>query len=189
MIDVGTGDGLFVHRYAREHPDRFVIGIDPISRALAKISEKIHRKPAKGGLSNALFLQAAVEDLPVELEGLAMEVWVLFPWGSLLHAVATGAPDRLGNLRRLCAPGALLRVVLAIDRERDRTELEGLGVEPPSLEMIDSVLTARYRSAGFEIVERGELPLAERAKLQTTWSRKLGLREERPVLLIVARAV
>ena len=40
-----------------------------------------------------LFIQAAVEDLPPELDGVADEVHVHFPWGSLLRAVATGELD------------------------------------------------------------------------------------------------
>ena len=52
--------------------------------ALAKISEKIHRKPA---LSNALYVHATVEELPSELDGVANEVHVHLPWGSLLREV------------------------------------------------------------------------------------------------------
>ena len=86
MIDIGTGDGFFVSECARQNPRKFYIGIDANTRPLEKISEKIHRKPSKGGLPNVLFLQAAVEDLPSELDGVADEVHVHFPWGSLLGA-------------------------------------------------------------------------------------------------------
>ena len=71
VIDIGTGDGLFVYQSARQNPKKFYIGVDANPRALEKVSEKVHRKPAKGGLANVLFLQAAVEDLPTELDGVA----------------------------------------------------------------------------------------------------------------------
>ncbi len=90
IVDIGTGDGRFVYQSARENPKKFYIGIDPNVRPLEKISEKIYRKPAKGGAPNALFVQAAIEDLPAELDGVADEIHVHFPWGSLLRAVATG---------------------------------------------------------------------------------------------------
>src|SRR5688572_11197679 len=106
VIDLGTGDGRFVYRAARRDPGTFYIGIDADAGALEKISEKIHRKPARGGAPNALFVQAAVESLPAELDGVADEVHVHFPWGSLLRAVATGDPAALRGLRRLCAPNA-----------------------------------------------------------------------------------
>ncbi|SRR6266508_303826 len=73
-----------------EAPDRFYIGINVERRALEKVSEQIHRRPEKGGLSNVLFVHAPVEDLPAELDGAAGEIHIHFPWGSLLRAVAIG---------------------------------------------------------------------------------------------------
>ena len=49
VIDIGTGDGRFVSAAAKENPNKFYIGIDVNVSPLEKISEKIHRKPAKGG--------------------------------------------------------------------------------------------------------------------------------------------
>lgn len=173
--------------YARKNPERLHIGIDSAARALEKISEKIHRRSEKGGLPNVLFLQASVEQMPSELDGVAGEVHVLYPWGSLLGAVAGGDPILLANLRRICKEGATLHVLIGTDAERDRAELERLGVEPLSLARIDSVLAPRYRAAGFEIAERGIVPPSDRARLQTTWGRRVGRREERVVFTILAR--
>jgi len=63
-----------------ENPQRFYIGIDANAQPLEKISEKIYRKPTKGGLPNVLFVQAAVEALPPELDGVADEIHIHFPW-------------------------------------------------------------------------------------------------------------
>src|SRR5262245_63958138 len=106
IIDLGTVDVTFVYQSALRHPDRFYIGIDAQSSALEKVSEKIHRKPSKGGAANVLFVQASVEDLPAELDGVADEIHAHFPWGSLLRALALGDEAVLRNLRRACAPGA-----------------------------------------------------------------------------------
>lgn len=96
-----------MYRRARDDPHKFYVGVDASPRAPEKISEKIHRKPSKGGLSNALFVRAAVEDLPSDLDGGAGEVCVNFPWGSLLRAIVGADGSRsLGNLRRVCAGGA-----------------------------------------------------------------------------------
>ena len=54
VIDIGTGDGLFVYECARANPNKFYIGIDANPRPLEKVSEKIHRNPAKRGLPNVL---------------------------------------------------------------------------------------------------------------------------------------
>jgi 16S rRNA (adenine(1408)-N(1))-methyltransferase len=188
IIDIGTGDGRFVYQSARRNPNTFFIGIDPNTRPLEKISEKIHRKPAKGGAPNVLFVQSAIEDLPAELDGVADEVHVHFPWGSLLRAVAVGDVDLLRSVRRICAAAALLEVVIGIDPVRDRSELERLGLEPLSLEFIDNVLAANYAAAGFEIVERGVLAASEWPHLETSWAKRLQGNEHRPITYLIARA-
>ena len=188
IIDIGTGDGRYVYQSARRNLNKFYIGIDPNTRPLEKISEKIHRKPAKGGAPNVLFIQSAIEDLPDELNGVANEVHVHFPWGSLLRAVATGDVALLQNLRRICAGDALLEVVIGIDPVRDKSELERLGVQALTLEIIDSVLIPNYRAAGFEIIERGMIAASEWPALETSWAKRLQGNEQRPLTYLIARA-
>src|SRR5690606_41308999 len=94
------------------HPDKFFFGVDANVKPLEKPSMKATRKPAKGGLPNALFVQAAVEDLPEEFDGVADEIHIHFPWGSLLRAVATGDSAILSQLRRISAPDALVEMVI-----------------------------------------------------------------------------
>jgi len=189
VLDIGTGDGLFVYQCARLNPRKFYIGIDANPRPLEKVSERIHRKTEKGGLPNVLFLQAAVEDLPAELSGVADEIHIHFPWGSLLRALAVGDVVLLGNLRRLCAAEALLEVIIGLDAQRDRTELERLQVTDLSSDEIDSVLVPRYREAGFEIVERGERLPADWPDLQTSWARRLRTGTSRSLVYLIARAL
>lgn len=188
-MDVGTGDGSFVYQSARRHPDRFYIGIEAQSSALEKISEKIHRKPAKGGLPNVLFIQAAVESLPAELDGVADEVHVHFPWGSLLGAAATGDEAILRNLRRICAPDAWLEVVIALDPERDRAEIERLKLAPLSPEFLETTLIPRYRTAGFDVVEYGTPPPSEWPQLHTSWAQRLRGNAGRQLCYLIARAI
>jgi 16S rRNA (adenine(1408)-N(1))-methyltransferase len=189
IIDIGTGDGRYVYQSARRNPNKFYIGIDPNTRPLEKISEKIHRKPARGGAPNVLFIQSAIEDLPEELNGVANEVHVHFPWGSLLRAVATGEVALLQNLRRICAEDALLEVVIGIDPVRDKSELERLVVEPLTLEAVDTVLVPNYAAAGFEIIERGIIAASDWPALETSWAKRLQGNEQRPITYLVARAV
>ncbi|HKU75679.1 MAG TPA: class I SAM-dependent methyltransferase [Pyrinomonadaceae bacterium] len=189
IIDIGTGDGRYVYQSARRNPNKFYIGIDPNTRPLEKISEKIHRKPAKGGAPNVLFIQSAIEDLPEELNGVANEVHVHFPWGSLLRAVATGDRALLQNVRRICAEDALLEVVIGIDPVRDKSELERLGVQPLTLETIDTVLGPNYAAAGFEIIERGIIAPSEWPTLETSWAKRLQGNEQRPITYLISRAI
>ena len=189
IIDIGTGDGRFVYQSARQNPNKLYIGIDPNARPLEKISEKIHRKPAKGGAPNVIFIQATVEDLPSELNGVADEVHVHFPWGSLLRAVATGDVAMLQNLSRICSPGALLEVVIGLDPARDQTEIDRLGLPSLSLEFIDKQLVPNYGAAGFEVIERGVLAASEWPEFNTSWAKRLQGNESRAITYLIARAI
>jgi 16S rRNA (adenine(1408)-N(1))-methyltransferase len=188
IIDIGTGDGVFVYQCARQNPNKFYIGIDPNIPPLVKISEKIHRKPAKGGAPNLLFVQAAVENLPVELNSIADEVHVHFPWGSLLQAVATGDLSILKNLRRICSDDAMLEVVMAIDPDRDRAEIERLRLPALSVETIDRELIPSYAAAGFEVTERGVFASSEWPTITTSWAKRLRGNSARPITYLIARA-
>ncbi len=187
VIDIGTGDGLFVYQCARENPNKFYIGIDANPRPLEKVSERIHRSPSKGGVPNVLFLQAAIENLPSELDGIADEVHVHFPWGSLLRIVVTGDPTGLRNLRRICAPGAVLEVLIGLDPDRDRSEIERLGLDLVSIDQINQTLIPFYQAAGFEVMETGVLPQSKWPKLQSSWSKRLRGNDNRELIYIVAR--
>jgi 16S rRNA (adenine(1408)-N(1))-methyltransferase len=187
VIDIGTGDGRFVYQCALANRTKFFIGIDASPKPLEKISEKIYRRPAKGGLPNVLFVQAAVEDLPAELDGVANEIHIYFPWGSLLRAVVSADAGVLCNLRRICAPGCVLEIIIGLDHSRDRAEIERLGLPALSKEYL-AVLIDKYRAAGFDVLETGTLDEAAWSQLQTSWARRLQGNTRREVVYLVARA-
>lgn len=188
MIDIGTGDGRFVSTAARANPNKFFIGVDANTKPLEKPSMKATRKPAKGGLPNAMFVQAAIEDLPEEFDGVADEIHIHFPWGSLLRAVATGEETILHAVRRIAAPGCLLEIVIGIDPERDRTEIERLGIPTLTPVILHSYLVPKYIAAGFEFIEMLCLGADEWSKLETSWARKLQGGSGRMVTLLVFEA-
>jgi 16S rRNA (adenine(1408)-N(1))-methyltransferase len=188
VIDIGTGDGRFVYQSARHNPQKFYIGIDPNPEPLESISRKIHRKPAKGGLSNVLFLQTAVETLPPELDGVADEVHIHFPWGSLLRAVATGDEAVLGGLWRICAPGALLEIIIGLDSERDQSTVGTLGLEPLTNEFLEQTLIPRYEARGFEVLNKGAFAPSDWPRLETSWARRLQGGAGRTLIFLIARA-
>jgi len=188
IVDIGTGDGRFVYQCARENPAKFYIGIDASAKPLERVSMKATRKPARGGAANVLFLQAAAEDLPSELNCVADEIHVHFPWGSLLQAVATGDLKVLGGLRRIAVDGGLLEVIIGIDAERDRREIERLGLPQLSLDHLTSALLPRYAAAGFEFKEKGILGAHEWPHLQSSWARRLRGNDRRRVVYFIAEA-
>lgn len=189
VVDIGTGDGRFVYRSALANPPKFYIGIDANAKPLEKISMKATRKPAKGGLPNVLFVQAAIENLPEELNAAADEIHIHFPWGSLLHAVALGDDDVLRSLRRICAPECLIEIVIGIDEERDKSEIERLELPLLSVDYLENMLIPKYEAAGFENLEKGILNPSEWSQIETSWARKLQGRSDRKVVYLILRAI
>lgn len=188
MIDIGTGDGRFVSASARADPNKFFIGVDANVKPLEKPSMKATRKPAKGGLPNAMFVQAAVEDLPAEFDGVADEIHIHFPWGSLLRSVAVGDPAVLSSLRRIAAPEGVLEIVIGIDPERDKAEIARLGIPDLTDKYLEAHLIPEFEARGFRLVELGTLTSTEWSRLETSWARRLSGDSGRQVTFLLLRA-
>jgi hypothetical protein len=122
--------------------------------------------------------------LPEELNSSADEIHIHFPWGSLLAAVASGDENILASLRRICAPECLLEIVIGIDEERDRTEIERLGLPKLSDEYLRNILIPKYKAAGFDFLESGVLNASEWSKLETSWAKKLQSGANRKVVFL-----
>ena len=188
IVDIGTGDGRFVYQSARENPTKFYLGIDANAKPLQKISMKATRQPAKGGAPNLMFVQAAVEDLPAELNDTADEIHIHFPWGSLLRAVATGESGVLNSLHRISSRGCLLEVVIGLDPVRDQSEIARLKLPALSAEYLENDLTPKYEATGFRIREIGIVRPADWSQLRSSWARRLQTNDRREVVYFIAEA-
>ncbi len=188
VIDIGTGDGRFVSTAARANPNKFYIGVDANTKPLEKLSMKATRKPAKGGLPNAMFVQAAIEDLPEEFDGSADEIHIHFPWGSLLKAVTTGEEKVLTSLRRISAPGCLLEIVIGLDPVRDKSELERLDIPELTPVILHSYLIPKYIATGFKLIDHSSLEPSQWPKLETSWAKKLQGNSGRKVIYLIFEA-
>jgi 16S rRNA (adenine(1408)-N(1))-methyltransferase len=162
-----------VYRSAVREPEKFFIGLDANARPLAKVSERIYRRAERGGAPNALFVQAAVENLPEELNAVAGEIHVQFPWGSLLRAVATGEEVVLNSLHGLCRSHARLQVTIGFDPARDRSALKRLGLTDLSATYLERELVSRYEANGFKMEDCGILSSAEWPEIESSWAAKL----------------
>jgi 16S rRNA (adenine(1408)-N(1))-methyltransferase len=177
-LDVGAGDGRAVYERSRCDASRLFIGLDPAPGI--EYARRAGRKQAKGGVPNALFAVGSVEDPPCELAGVVDELTVLFPWGSLLRAVALPDVESLRSLRRLCREGASLEVVLSY-AERDGSELTRLGVAALSKAHLEGALTRGYRAAGFRVTCIESLSRDELRALPSTWAKRLAFGRPREV--------
>jgi 16S rRNA (adenine(1408)-N(1))-methyltransferase len=171
VVDLGTGDGKHVLAVARRRPDTLVIGVDAGPDAMRRTAARAAAKPAKGGVPNALFVWAAVEELPAELAGMT-EVHCLMPWGSLLRALA--APDEtvLAAIAARCAPAARFLVTLNLHAWRPPVPEVGATVEPAPANL--GTFADAYARAGWQVEAADYLDAVGIAELGTSWTKRLG---------------
>ena len=153
-----------------------MIGIDAAAPAMAESSLRAARPARKGGLPNALFVVAAAERPPAELIGLATEVSILLPWGSLLRGALAldDACDASAGIAALVTPGGAVRMLLSID-PRDRLAL-------PALEDIaPDELAARWRPHGLTVSNHEPADPAAVEASGSSWGRRLAAGRDRRI--------
>jgi 16S rRNA (adenine(1408)-N(1))-methyltransferase len=141
LVDIGTGDGAYPYRYAREHPDTLCVGMDPNRDGMREYAARAARKPARGGLRNVLYVVAAIERPPPELEGVAHRITVHFPWGSLLRGLIVPDPHILTQVRHLAIPGCQVEILYNYTALTDPAAAASQGIPPA-----DSYAGRRCRS-------------------------------------------
>ena len=171
IVDIGTGDGKFAYELAKANPVRFVIGIDANHASLQETSGKIYKKKEKGGLKNALFVLSSVQDLPQELNGVANQVFINFPWGSLLKSIVLAEPTAWNAIRRICAAGAIVDILLGYSEHDDQKTTRSL----PALGRahITQVMQPALGKLGFTLLKLSKASPAALKNYPSSWSKKL----------------
>lgn len=171
LVDLGTGDGKHVIAVARRRPDALIVGLDAGPDAMRKTAARAAAKPARGGVPNAVFVWAAVENLPAELTDVT-EVHCLMPWGSLLRAFVEPNEQVLRGVAERCRSGADFLLTLNLHAWRPPVAEVSDTAEPTP----DSVaeLAATYAAAGWRIDSADYLDAAGIAELGTSWTKRLG---------------
>jgi 16S rRNA (adenine(1408)-N(1))-methyltransferase len=126
---------------------------------MATASRRAAAKSSRGGLPNALFVVAAAEALPPELDDLADWVTVHFPWGSPLRGLLAADPAILGGLARVMHPGATLSMLVS-STARDRGG--------PIGERILAALAVDYALHGLELARVRPATAADVAAAHST---------------------
>lgn len=185
-IDVGAGDGAWAYRYAAAHPERFVIALDPVRENMREWSAKAARKPEKGGLSNAVFAVASVEQPPEELRGIADEIFVTLPWGSLMRGLILGDDDVLSGVASFAREGSALRIVLNTRIFDDPVPLDAQNLPEVTPEFVRETLVEAYGRRGIIIENARWMDADEVAAIGTTWAKRLSHRSPPRSVLIEA---
>jgi 16S rRNA (adenine(1408)-N(1))-methyltransferase len=182
VVDVGTGDGKHVLAVARARPSALVVGVDAGPDAMRKVAARAAAKPAKGGTPNAVFVWAAVEQWPAELDGVT-ELHSLMPWGSLLRAFVRPDEDVLRSIASHCVPGAPFLVTLNLHAWRPPVPEVGKAPEPTPASALDTLGPA-YARAGWTLSAADYVGEDELAGLGTSWTKRLG--SSRDTLAVLA---
>ena len=173
-VDIGTGDGKRLYRTAKADPDTLYIGIDPVKENMLDTVKKASKKPEKGGLKNLLLVVGAVESMPAELHGMADEVTVYFPWGSLLESVVKPIAESMLQIRATAKPGAAYTIVTTYQSIYEGAEIEKRGLPELSKEYFETEHASSLKELGFITEEVTELTPEDVQEIGTQWAKRLG---------------
>lgn len=144
LVDLGSGDGAWPRRFARDYPHLLAVGVDSDRTSLREAARMAERKAARGGAPNTLFVAAAAESLPTELAGAADWLTIYFPWSALLSLLLTGDAAVTRILEHVCAPKSRLSLTLNAEAAPD-------GISLPTPESLRASLEGPLSAANFRI--------------------------------------
>ncbi|HEY4376530.1 MAG TPA: class I SAM-dependent methyltransferase [Acidimicrobiales bacterium] len=185
VVDLGTGDGRFPYRLAGDDDTALVIGVDAVQANLAEVAARAGRKPAKGGRANLLLVHASVEALPDALRGVADDVFVLLPWGSLLEGIVLADPTILEAVAAIGRAGAAVHVVLNAEIWHENTPGRFADLPVPTAEHAAEVIVPGFAAAGLDVTDVRYLAADETAAMPTTWAKRLGSTRDHPRFLAI----
>jgi 16S rRNA (adenine(1408)-N(1))-methyltransferase len=167
IVDLGTGDGRAALTLAETDPRTLVIGMDADAASMAEMSRRAARPAAKSGRPNLLFVVAAAESPPRELLGLADEVRILFPWGSLLRGVL-GADRRVAQgIARLARPGGRMSAIVSVT-PKDGPDAS-VSFDPTGL----AGITDAAQRVGLRLTATRRADVEDVRATRSTWGRRL----------------
>jgi 16S rRNA (adenine(1408)-N(1))-methyltransferase len=182
IIDLGTGDGRFVYKNALKCSEVFYIGIDPSDKQLKVSAREVQRKK----LDNVLFIIGSAEQLPNLLSGVADEIYVNFPWGTLLETFAKPVEINLLSISGILKSSGTIHVLFGYNEDLEPSETKRLGLSPVDIDYIKGVLIPKYKEIGLNIKEYGRFDTMTQ-KVETTWQKKLKTGERDWFYIVIAR--
>jgi len=156
ILDLGTGDGRYVHHLAERNPRWFVIGVDSCRENLCEHS--------RAKLPNALFVIASAQELPRELNELVSHITINFPWGSLLESLLNG------DTKLMCGLASVSRSITAIDLRLNGGAMAEAGtiLETGTEKIQDNLLRA-----GWQVNDPVSMDAHALRGFPTTWAKRL----------------
>lgn len=181
-LDIGTGDGRFVYKSAKEDSNTMYIGIDPSETQLRIYSKKAQ----KDKLANTLFIIGSIDVFPTEIFNTINSISIYFPWGSLLFNVVTLPNTFIDLLRNICSNDkeTNINIVFGYSPESEPSETQRLGLEDIDLEYIYKNLVPKLALNNFNIDCIKIFNRSDLKNIESSWGKKLTFGKDRPVFNI-----
>jgi len=156
VLDLGTGDGRYVHSLASSKPDWFIVGVDACRENL--------REHSRAKLPNMLFVIGCAQELPCEFEGLFSHITINFPWGSLLDGLLACDSGLLAGLTSVSHSDARIEV---------RLNSGALMEAGTSLDDGARIIHENLKQGGWRVKSPSCMDHKALAGFPTTWARRL----------------
>ncbi len=189
IVDLGCGDGKQTYKQAYNNPGIFYIGIDANYKGLEEVSRKARRKLAKGGLRNIVFIHGVAENLPKELESVADEVQINFPWGSLLEGFINLDNNIISNIAIVAKNNGMLKVVTTYDEKYEEKFKSERDLPELNEKYLNSDFKKEILKYGIKITEVKKLTEEEKELIESPWGKKILSKRNRDVFYIVGIVV
>ena len=141
--------------------------------AMAESSRRAARRSDRGGLPNTLFVVAAAELPPDELVGLADELTITFPWGSLLAGALAVDAAAAAGIAALVAAGGRVRILASV------VAGDGLAIRPLAADDV-AAIAARWSCLGLGLTSFRPATTPEVDASASSWARRLAAGRRRP---------
>ena len=178
VLDLGSGDGKFVVINAVKNRHIFWVGIDPSETNLRIGSRDLNRQK----IINALLAVGSVEHLPEELHGAVDEVYINFPWGSLLETIVKPIMENLLGISGILKDGGIINVIFGYNKELEPSEVKRLLLPELSEDYIKDDLIPKYANIGLGINQFGLLKRFDNPSkiAETSWKKRLKNHAKKP---------
>lgn len=184
VIDIGTGEGEFVYRNARQNREVMFIGVDSAAAAMLPYSVKSAKKPGKGGLCNVMYVVANAEALPDTLYGKADKIFINLPWGSLRDGIIKGEPGVLKSINKIAKADASLDICISYCNFYEKQVIKERELPALSISYFSEKLKYVYKNYGISINKVSVLSNEDLKKIDTKWAKKLGYGREREIFYL-----
>ena len=140
---------------------------------MAESSRRAAKPAAKGGLPNALFVVASAEGIPPQLQAIADELTIQFPWGSLLRGTLAIDDAAAQGIAALLKSGGTAVATFSIEG-RDRLDLPN-----PASDRERRALAERWSCGGLDVFALRPATREELRSMSSTWARRLAAGRDR----------